>query len=130
MRSRTKGELRNSRSKMRALDILGVIELARGPGDEGVDVRVRLEDTTMMDGPSIVIAETLLRLVPGAPMPAPFRLAVPVERIDPRRQYTLSARGRRVGSTHFRDFGTVESYPWRVGVNSSYRLTMTTFTSD
>lgn len=107
-------------------DIVGTVDLAGVPVEEAVDVRVRLEDTTMMDGPSIVIAETLLRLESGAQFPAPFRLAVPDGRLEPNRQYTLSARGRRKDSADFRDFGTVEAFPWRAGM-VPHRLAMKKF---
>lgn len=89
-------------------------------------MRVRLEDTTMMDGPSEVLAETLVRLAPGAPRQVPFRLTSP-DHLDDHRQYTLSARGRRISSTDFRDCGTVEAYPWRAGVKGPYRLEMKWF---
>ncbi|WP_275791447.1 YbaY family lipoprotein [Pararhizobium gei] len=115
---------------MTIVDILGMVELAQGPVAEGLDVRVRFEDTTMMDGPSIVIAETMVRLAPGAAASARFRLAVPAGRLDTRRHYTLSARGRRAGSSDFRDFGTVQSYSWRAGVDTLYHLTIETFTGD
>ncbi|PBC08173.1 YbaY family lipoprotein [Mesorhizobium sp. WSM3859] len=107
--------------------IVGTIDLTGAPAREAVDVRVRLEDTTMMDGPSEVIAETLVRLEPDAPMPAPFRLLLPDERLDPRRQYTLTARGRRAPGTEFRDCGTVEAFPWKVGTKTRYRLAMKWF---
>ena len=109
--------------------IVGTIELAGDPVKETLVVRIRLEDTTMMDGPSEVIAETILRLEPGTPGPASFRLTVP-DNLDEHRQYALSARGRRQSSTDFRDCGTVEAFPWSTGVKAPYHLAMRWFKRD
>jgi uncharacterized lipoprotein YbaY len=117
-------------SRMTFVYIVGAIELAQGPIVEGLDVRVRLEDTTMKDGPSVVMAETYLRLKPGAEGLARFRLAVRIGGLDSRSDYTLSARGRRPGAKDFQDFGTVQSYPWRLGVDRRYNLVMAPLRED
>ena len=113
---------------MSAPDIVGTIDLPGEPVEEVLDVRIRFEDTTMMDGPSVVIAETLMRLERGAQLPVHFRLAVPDDRLEPRRQYTLSARGRLGASSDFRDFGTVEAFPWSASTKALHRLSMKKFT--
>lgn len=102
-------------------DIVGTVEFEAHPMPEALDVRVRLEDTTMLDAASIVIAETSCRLGPGAPA-AGFTLAVADDVVDARRDYTLSARGDLPGSTGPRRFGTVQSYPWHVRTERANRL--------
>lgn len=52
---------------------------------------VRLQDTSRADAAARVIAEQRIRLQDKQP-PVPFRLPVEPSRIDPRAQYTVSAR--------------------------------------
>lgn len=106
---------------MSAPEILGTVEFASHPPAEPLEVRVRLEDTTMLDAPSIVIAETSCRLAPGAPA-ARFTLTVADEALDARRDYTLSARGELPGAAGTRRFGTVRSHPWPMRSDGGNRL--------
>lgn len=104
------------------LEIAGTVEPAPPTLAEHLDVRVRLEDTTSLDAPSVVIAETSCRLEPGPSARARFRLFVSDDVLDPRRAYTLSARGYSPGRTDRPRFGTVESYPVRIGADHPERL--------
>ncbi|MER8583168.1 YbaY family lipoprotein [Mesorhizobium sp. M1423] len=112
-------------------EINGTIDFAEGPPDCPVDIRVRLEDTTMLDAPSIVMAETHCRLEPGSTQPVAFLLSVPAEAVETRRQYTLSARAGYLpaGADHA-SFGTVLSYPWRLGSKTPQRLRLHHFDRD
>ncbi|MES0020232.1 YbaY family lipoprotein [Mesorhizobium sp. M0036] len=104
-------------------DINGTIDFADGPPGYPVDICVRLEDTTILDAPSIVMAETRYRLGPGSMQPSAFVLSVPDERVEKRRQYTLSARaGCLPAGADDASFGTVLSYPWRPGSKARQRL--------
>ncbi|RDJ05062.1 YbaY family lipoprotein [Rhizobium grahamii] len=93
---------------------------------EAMEIRVRLEDTTMLDGPSLTIAETYCRVAPGQVAPIDFELVVPEERIDQRRRYSLSARAEIPGEALF---ATVQSYPWLAHEEKFHRLEMRDLTS-
>jgi uncharacterized lipoprotein YbaY len=107
---------------MSAPEIMGTVELPSCSLKEPIEVQVRLEDTTMLDAPSVIIAETSCRLGPGSPATARFALFVADEALDARRDYTLSARGDLPGRAGPRRFGTVQSYPWHSRSNRANRL--------
>lgn len=107
---------------MSSPEILGTVEFSSHPLTESVDVRVRLEDTTMLDAPSIVIAETWCRIDPGSPARSNFSLSVPDEALDERRDYTLSAHSEGAGRAVRPRFGTVQSYRWSIGSGRPNRL--------
>ena len=112
-------------------DISGTIDFADGPPNRLVDIIIRLEDTTMLDGPSTVMAETHYRLEPGSTPPVAFVLTVPDAAVERRRQYTLSARaGYLPAGADDASFGTVLSYPWRLGSKTPQRLQLHSFDRD
>ncbi|MBA1144092.1 YbaY family lipoprotein [Mesorhizobium neociceri] len=116
---------------MSSPDINGSIDFVDGPPSRPVDISVRLEDTTMLDAPSIVMAETHYRLEPGSTQPVAFVLSVPDEAVEERRQYTLSARaGYLPAGADDASFGTVLSYPWRLGSKTPQRLRLHSFDRD
>jgi uncharacterized lipoprotein YbaY len=112
---------------MCAPEISGTFDLVPGPASERLDVHVRLEDTTMLDAPSIVIAEARYSLLPDSTLPADFSLSVPDSKLDARRQYTLSARGWYPRKPEVSAFGTTQSYPWSADANSVQRLELHRF---
>ena len=112
-------------------DISGTIDFADGPPNRLVDICIRLEDTTMLDAPSVVMAETHCRLEPGSAQPVAFVLAVPDAAVERRRQYTLSARaGYLPAGADDPSFGTVLSYPWRLGSKTPQLLQLHSFDRD
>ncbi|MGO8023920.1 YbaY family lipoprotein [Rhizobium leguminosarum] len=107
---------------MTPLEIAGTIDILAPQRNAPLLVRVRLEDTTMMDAPSLTVAETAYQLEPGADLPVPFSLSVSDDAIDRRHAYTLSARAGFVGEGEPARYGTVESYPWSLDDNKPSRL--------
>lgn len=101
-------------------EILGTVECAASDVTGTFDVQVRLEDTTMLDAPAVLVAQVACRLEPGRP--ARFTLRVPDEALDARRAYTLSARAGAPGRGARPRLGTVQSYPWLIGDNRPSRL--------
>ncbi|KQW43168.1 hypothetical protein ASD02_35395 [Ensifer sp. Root1252] len=105
--------------------IAGSIMIAWPHLSEALQVRVRLDDTTMLDGPSVTIAETVCQFDPGQSAPTRFALTVPAKVIDPRHHYSLSARAELPGTALF---GTVQSYPWSLENRRSYQLELLNLT--
>jgi hypothetical protein len=95
-------------------DIVGSLRLPAGAPGEPLRAVVRLEDTTLLDAESAVVAETRCLIGPQTSSPVAFSLTVPDGVIKPGRSYALSARA--VPATGGgRLLGTVQSYPWRSG---------------
>lgn len=106
------------------LEIAGTVELAPPYEEEALSVHVRLEDATMLDAPSQIIAEARCNLHPLGGGTAAFTLRVDDGVLDPRHDYVLSARAEQLGQIKRILYGTVQSYPWTASDNSPRRLRM------
>lgn len=95
------------------MEISGILRLY-DRGEVGVlSGAVRLEDVTLADAPSRIVAMTRVALNQGQDSER-FQLTVDDD-LDPRAQYTLSARleGEHLRTGRRFVFGTVASFPWR-----------------
>lgn len=105
-------------------EVSGTVECASSGTTDALDVRVSLEDTTMLDAPAVVVARTRCRLGPDPTARASFTLSVADEALDARRAYTLSASADVPGRGAGLRFGTVQSYPWSIGTSRPSRLVL------
>lgn len=97
---------------MAAAVIEGNLRLRGAPGLTLTGAVVRLEDISVADAPSVVVAETRCPSSATSPSSLPYRLRLPAGSVQDDRQYTLSARAEARSEGQRRLLGTVQTYPW------------------
>lgn len=96
------------------LRLRGRVVLPQEPAPiEAVRVVVRVEDVSRADAPSLVVAESVQDHPPLLGGAVGYAIDVPLERIDPRARYSLSAHVDVSGSGRVErgDLITTQSYP-------------------
>jgi uncharacterized lipoprotein YbaY len=102
---------------MGAFVIRGWIRMPSPERFDGAVATIGLDDVTMIDAPSVRIAETSIAPVQGLRDRIPFELTVDDGGLQSSNSYILSAEIWRSGKRALSpgDFATTAAYPWRIG---------------